>query len=817
MENSNEYLVFGIPGAGKTTYLQKSVEQAANRLGGHNIVVSSFTRAAAAELSGRDLPIPAANIGTLHSLCYRALGNPEIAETHVKEFNYEHPDYALSKSKKSLDEPETDQVMESKADKSFAELQVLRAQMVPEEKWPLDVQAFNKAWRNWKYSCGYLDFTDLIEEAFTSMPFPPNNATVGIFDEAQDFTPLQIKLIRSWAEKLSYLMIAGDDDQCQPEGTMVLTQQGYKKIEDLKPESDRLITYSKNDAQCFGFKNGYRFKKISRYYRDLLYQVNAGDCVTQCTKNHLWLAKWTEEAKSTNTHCVYLMQQGNRFRVGWCKLFRSDGCMHLNVRANIEKAERVWILQTFGNKHEAAWYKSYIATEYGLPLVVFNGGDTRMQQEGIEYIFSRLDSDIQMLRATVCLKDHGRSLEYPLIDRTKPQNVFGARVMEIRTCNMIDGLMSIPVFEGAKSVRWKPVRISAKDSEGIVYSLNVEKYCTYIADHLVTHNCLYGFTGADPHVFLDAGIPNENKRYLTRSYRVPNVIQRHAQMWIERITKREPKEQHPKIVKGTDEIVQGKLSTTSGSTRKVGPIMGLIEMDLQQDREVMVLASCSYMLQPLIKELRKQGIPFGNKYRTNRGDWNPLRTGGKSTADRIMAFLEPEGPTFGGVKLWSMKQLALWVEICQAGRILKRGKKQLLLSKKDKNIGREDYLDLISECFLPEALDQAIKCDLGWLSMQLTSDKAKAAEFPLNVLTYRGKDALTKQPKVQIGTIHSVKGGQSQHVILFPDISMQAAQNADTSREGKASIIRQFYVGMTRASEELTIAEPASRLHVPII
>jgi hypothetical protein len=42
---------------------------------------------------------------------------------------------------------------------------------------------------------------------------------------------------------------------------------------------------------------------------------------------------------------------------------------------------------------------------------------------------------------------------------------------------------------------------------------------------------------------------------------------------------------------------------------------------IEQGKTVMFLASCSYMLRPLIQVLRKQGIPFHNPYRKSNGFW----------------------------------------------------------------------------------------------------------------------------------------------------------------------------------------------------
>jgi len=93
-----ERRVFGPPGTGKTTFLSKEINRAASQFGPDAVFVSSFTRAAAAELVGRDLPIDRDNIGTLHSHCYKLLGEPQIADTPegIALWNAEHPKDVLT-------------------------------------------------------------------------------------------------------------------------------------------------------------------------------------------------------------------------------------------------------------------------------------------------------------------------------------------------------------------------------------------------------------------------------------------------------------------------------------------------------------------------------------------------------------------------------------------------------------------------------------------------------------------------------------------------------------------------------------------------
>jgi hypothetical protein len=55
---------------------------------------------AAAESVGRNLPLAPSQVGTLHSICWRAMGGPEIAEAHVDDWNRDHPSLAITPAKK---------------------------------------------------------------------------------------------------------------------------------------------------------------------------------------------------------------------------------------------------------------------------------------------------------------------------------------------------------------------------------------------------------------------------------------------------------------------------------------------------------------------------------------------------------------------------------------------------------------------------------------------------------------------------------------------------------------------------------------------
>ncbi len=189
-----------------------------DRYGADSILVTSFSRAAAAELAGRDLPISRDRVGTLHSHCWHALGGPEIAESNVDEWNQDNPSLCITPAKKQgkLDGEESaedDADTEKGGDKLLQQLSRYRGLMLPHFTWPAMLRDFERKWNEYKQENGLLDFTDLIEVTHRDVAVAPKNPSVIFADEAQDLNRMQLSLVRKWGERASYFIVAGDDDQ----------------------------------------------------------------------------------------------------------------------------------------------------------------------------------------------------------------------------------------------------------------------------------------------------------------------------------------------------------------------------------------------------------------------------------------------------------------------------------------------------------------------------------------------------------------------------------------------------------------------------
>lgn len=533
---TREFRIFGPPGTGKTTTLSRQVSRAVNKFGDSSVLVTSFSKTAAAELAGRGLPIPPDKIGTLHSHCYRALGAPELAEANVEEWNQQYQHWAISPTRKQgkLDGDESGAEGESTistkdGDALIEECSRWRGMMVPEAAWAPDLQTFYKHWCAYKRDNGYLDFTDLIEVAYTDTWAAPGSPAVIFADEAQDLNRLQLSLIRRWGERSRYFIVAGDDDQ-------------------------------------------------------LLY--------------------------------------------GWC------GC----------------------------------TTE----------------------------------------------------------------------------------------------------------------------------------------ALLDPPIPEENIIILKQSYRVPRAVHAKATRWITQVSRRQEKEYLPRDFPGLVE------HPGTGDWKDPRSVLDIAMRLAEDGKRVMFLTACAYQLQPLVKMLRQEGVPFHNPYRRSNGFWNPIRTGKRaSSANRLLALLVAH-PEYGpSSRPWTVADLSLWIDWLVAKGLVKHGAKKRLQAINDTTVVDMPMLvETFEEATLESLLDQfdGSICDLAaWWKTRLNGSVQDRADFPVRVAMKTGSIGLLEEPRITVGTIHSVKGGEADAVFLWPDISAAGAKQYQSAGAPRDSIIRQFYVGMTRAKESLYI------------
>lgn len=315
-----------------------------------------------------------------------------------------------------------------------------------------------------------------------------------------------------------------------------------------------------------------------------------------------------------------------------------------------------------------------------------------------------------------------------------------------------------------------------------------------------SNQAIYGFRGGDPEAFLPTGV--DPTWVLGQSFRLPKNVQHFAERLI-RWSGGRTFEYHARTNDDGD-VVEGSVDRSPMTFSDPGIVD---EID-KTDGTVMFLASCNFLLQHVIDQLRERGTPFHNPYRPTQGAWNPMRGG----ASRLAAFLGPAQRNDG--TLWTYKELARWSEHLQAKRVFGRGAKKSIKERSAR--AKDDYVAgswELQGLFAPgvwnemlTTVDAGVDAAAAWFRSNLLSSKELMYEYASRVIKKHGLRAVHEPPRVIVGTIHSCKGGEADRVVLCPDLSRAGFENSAYSEKA-----RLMYVGATRAKESLVVARNGNR------
>jgi len=338
---------------------------------------------------------------------------------------------------------------------------------------------------------------------------------------------------------------------------------------------------------------------------------------------------------------------------------------------------------------------------------------------------------------------------------------------------------------------------------------------------------LYTWRGAHPELFLDPNIGEDRRRVLSQSYRIPGAVHRTAMTWARRLSCFTSIDYAPRKDDSGEEV-PGSVRRKSVTWKSPEPLVPFIEKELSEGRSVMVLGSCSFLLGPTVAVLKKAAVPFANPWRVRRGDWNPLTGSGVQMKDRLVDFLsiDPGSGEHFQRSTWTFGEFSRIIEPMKAKGNLCHGIKSYVENYPRPNDDVEELEYYIEEDALLE-LQEAIANRRGpdpgpigelieWWNCRLLAAKKKAARFPIEVVKRRGVSALSEDPKCFVGTIHSFKGAEADTVIMFSDLSPSGWRTWNGTKGTRDEVVRMFYVGITRAKENLIICEPGSMRQAPV-
>lgn len=771
--SDNQSLILGPPGTGKTSHVLNKIDELLQAgESPDRIAFVSFTKKAIAEATGRagekfslkpkQLPM----FKTVHAMCFAALGigkNDVVGKEHYRELG----EWLGYRFEGTWDEAEGVPIGSEKGDTllfldNLARITQRPLREVWEEnyhecEWE-ELERFQEGYQDFKSSKYIMDFTDMLSAYIAMCDSSP--ARQVIVDEAQDLSSLQWSVLKHAYGNVKQTIIAGDDDQCQPAGTMVNTTKGVKPIELLDPSSDELLTYAQCDSMVYGLRSGgYLFEKSVRNYTGKLTVVEAGELRSKYTSSHKCLIKWNTERSEEKKHVVYLMGKNNNYRIGRCELWHGNG-LKLNIRTNVERAHSAWILRVCDTVDEARIYEQVYSAKYSLPQICFEG---TYSKEVSDSVFNLIDTKANALKL---LKDFDLDVRYPLVDKLyNPYSKSGAQIMEIKACNLISDIMCVPIYENSSRVKtWLPIKVARETVVNTpVYSLDVEKYHTYIADGIITHNSIYKWSGADVNAFLSL---EGDKTILSQSYRLPRSVYDIANGIVNKIENRFDKPFDPRNSEGEVNFLNS------------------LEEVILNDESTLFLVRNTYLGKRVQDYMHRVGIPYTNKY-----GYSSVRSAHIKAIECVEKLRKAEKVTGAEVK-------AMY-DSMRVGEYLARGFKVKVANIKD-----TDLFDFTT-----------LRNNFGLLDVAPWQ----------NVLSGIGDDLITyyqrlgangyglsAAPKCSISTIHAAKGGEADHVILLSDMAYRSYQEYVKQPDNERRVA---YVGVTRAKEKLTIVLPSSKLY----
>ena len=271
---------------------------------------------------------------------------------------------------------------------------------------------------------------------------------------------------------------------------------------------------------------------------------------------------------------------------------------------------------------------------------------------------------------------------------------------------------------------------------------------------------IYRWAGADINHFI--GLEGGSE-VLSQSHRIPRSVYRVADSITRRIKKRQKKDWSPR--------------PEEGSVSRTYDFWG-IEFE---EEEWLVLAQANYMLDEIAGHLKSSGQFFeryGNpslskKIRTAISSWDYINSG---TSREIT----------------HREALNLYDHISASDGQLERGAKKLL-----KSADENDFFSLYA---LRESF--GLEAEGSWdVALDKIRDEDRAYA---TALVNRGVD-LNSKPTIKLSTIHGAKGGESDNVLLYLDLTGKALEEMSRNPD---DAYRVLYVGVTRTKQNLVLKLP---------
>lgn len=299
------------------------------------------------------------------------------------------------------------------------------------------------------------------------------------------------------------------------------------------------------------------------------------------------------------------------------------------------------------------------------------------------------------------------------------------------------------------TLQWQVLKVAFRDCEEL-----------YIAGD--DDQSIYRWSGADIDTFLSL---EGEREVLHQSYRLPRAVYQKALRIITDVPNRFEKPFAPRDCEGSID----RLPTIDYAV-------------IKPEESTMILVRNVFLLARVQNLLKGQGHPF-----LGRHGYSSIK---REHVDAIYCWEDlQKGRTM------PLKRVQNMFDHMLVGKFLARGAKAKM-NAADKDL---------------RFTQETLKKEYGLLKYDLWHEALEGIELPMRAyylsIMHSGRK-LTEVPKVTIQTIHGVKGGEADHVILLPDMSRRTY---DDYVKNPVDELRVAYVAVTRAKEKLSIISPSSQ------
>ena len=270
---------------------------------------------------------------------------------------------------------------------------------------------------------------------------------------------------------------------------------------------------------------------------------------------------------------------------------------------------------------------------------------------------------------------------------------------------------------------------------------------------------LYRWSGADVETLIS--MPGR-VRVLEQSWRVPRAVQEVAANVVDRIRHRREKVWYPR-----DEEGSVKFHASWGSIDFSGP-------------DILILARNRYLLREFEMNLKSMGYLY---------EFQGVRSIRPKLLDAVLTWerLRQGKP---GVTAEAVRKM---YEMMSVGKSVKRGFKSLPGPADETEVDMQYLIEHGGLLASPTAI---------WYD---ALDKMNLTDIAYIRAARRRGENLLAAPRIRLSTIHGMKGGEADQVVLMTDMASRTYEEYRKNPEDEARV---WYVAVTRARKELHVIAP---------